>query len=205
MQIAARAAGACFATVLASAAQAAIHSASTGRPSQRRRSRYLVAQGKPCVGCDESDERVRREGPGQHPLQGRADGRRARTARSMLPFGLRMTPSTCTSLPVEDEPQSEALSFAFDLAGLRMHDYVRFDGKQWKWYGHEPQQWHYGTRPPATENCWIAPQGRSSRLDLGFLSAYAGLRGVKNIDPYVEVVAPASDLKRAHGLPMPAR
>lgn len=86
-----------------------------------------VAQGKTCLSCHEGDEadignKVVKGGPLEpNPIAGK---------NGVLPVA------------VQAAHDAEYLYFRFQWKSNmnregRMHDYVRFDGKEWKWYGHD--------------------------------------------------------------------
>jgi len=103
-----------------------------------------VAQGKTCISCHEGDEtdignKVVKGGPLEPtPISGK---------NGVLPVG------------VQAAHDSEYVYFRFQWKTNlnregRMHDYIRFDGKEWKWYGHDRNDKgvRSGEQPPLYED-----------------------------------------------------
>jgi hypothetical protein len=147
MRIAIRIAGACVATALAGTAQAADprsidwsaipsktlilfypgESTYDLLTSPQHKGSRSVAQGKACVGCHEADEKdlgnlLVKGGPWEPtPIPGK---------------------NGTIDVAAQAAHDADYVYFRFrwktnlDRDG-RMHDYVRFDGSKWKWYGHD--------------------------------------------------------------------
>ena len=86
-----------------------------------------VAQGKACLSCHEGDEKDL--------------GNKLVKGGSLEPSPIAGKNGTI-DLAVQAAHDAESVYFRFQWKSNlnregRMHDYVRFDGKQWKWYGHD--------------------------------------------------------------------
>jgi hypothetical protein len=103
-----------------------------------------VAQGKACISCHEGDEadignKLVKGGPLEPtPIAGK---------------------NGALKLNVQAAHDAEFLYFRFQWKSNlkregRMHDYIRFDGKAWKWYGHDRTDKAVlaGTQPPLYED-----------------------------------------------------
>ncbi len=127
----------------------------------------LVAQGKACVACHEADEKDL----GNILVKGG-------TIRTVKGDPIEPTPISGKNGTIDVAAQAvhdaEYVYFRFQWKTNlnregRMHDYVRFDGKQWKWYGHDrnDKAVRSGEQPPLYEDRF------SIMLDDGKVSDFA--------------------------------
>lgn len=86
-----------------------------------------VGQGKACIGCHEADEKDL----GKILVKG------GRTEPTPIPGKNGLIDVTLQAAHDADSVYFRAQWKSNLNREGRMHDYVRFDGKQWKWYGHD--------------------------------------------------------------------
>jgi hypothetical protein len=115
-----------------------------------------VARGKACISCHEGDEKnmgditVKGGELEPTPIEGK---------------------NGSIDLAVQTAHDAENVYFRFQWKSQlnregRMHDYVRYDGKEWNWYGHDrnSKEVRAGEQPPCTRtglrSCWTTERFR---------------------------------------------
>lgn len=135
-----------------------------------------VKQGKSCVSCHDADEKDL--GPAI------VKGGRVEPAPIPGKNGL-------VDVAVQSAHDAEYVYFRFQWKTNmsregRMHDYVRFDGKQWKWYGHDrnDKAVRAGEQPPLYEDRFsiILDDGKVQRFPQHgcWLTCHEGMRDTRN-------------------------
>jgi Ethylbenzene dehydrogenase len=135
-----------------------------------------VKQGKSCLSCHDADER---------------------DLGNLLVKGGKTEPTSISGknglidLSVQAAHDAEYVYFRFQWKTNmsregRMHDYVRFDGKQWKWYGHDrnDKSVRSGEQPPLYEDRFsiMLDDGKVPRFAQQgcWLTCHDGMRDTRN-------------------------